>query len=1441
MMTQKTPEILNADITCMLSCKDNTLILDFNNLGIKAEKTHEFLYCKFILNEKEYLTYLKKSLYINGTQSSLIQRPNHSSDKKYADYEFGVIMPLMDGIITLYINEYNPALNFTFDIEIYGCEKDKREADDSTIWYDDYKIPTLLKTIKVFHTNCLTTLFEYNDTGKQIATNSSFMLTRTLPNLTGNVKLCIHDNNIALSNLSYTLNGGDNPITFINLDNSGNFPLHISQNLTSINVPEINEDSSLYEYGVEINEYENNETSNFNTNLKIFAPLYIYNKVPNYFIIFKCPIDKTNTSKTKVASLYSNIKKSTIIKIISLKQDTEPGQYLNNYLNKYLSQYLKYTDPFVIKNNEISFYGINYKEGIFSQTPFSNIEFNELTNNVVSSYNLLHPRILNLEFYFNDNLDSTTQYFGLYMDENELNSFSFINPIKENNSYTGYNTENNVSINLTTYTSPLFTDTKLNDRIYLVNNGNNEQKIVKNITDINSFIQSKVINNTSTLICNTKCEKCTFGDITSFLILKFSNTLNYGEHFKFIKQEKVENETKFIVLEIITSNNQDLLYTRNQISTYINTNTNSTGNIETYTITMYADKNEPLSTQIKRFQACISKFDSYIYCNNINSNTISICSLLPNIIFQHILPANYDKEYDWIVYYNCEYKTKVINNNIPLYNGNKDISPFNSPIYDITFNRKSSIIPFINKSLFDNCEVYEIDGEYDAKLIGNIQPIYQEFTLGKYTPLISINILTQLNLIKNNCISNIQEYLKDNLTYEEYIGVIQCSIFNENQQTLYKEGILYGDNIFNIISVFNPNKHLICLPKRPLLKNGNIAIYNSQNMQLSVMGIYPIKDNILQLEYTKKVLPYITFDANTILLNNGELHEKIKLFHIYQIVKGNIGSLKTNDKFYIASSTCLIKIQDNTQIAYPIYNLKITLKEQLALACLEENIYEEYNTQPPQIYKTNKNKSIFNFISKFPSMESKIPNIYSSINTNSSNTHLHNLNDNIKLKNGVIKSIRNIILDNETNAILRLYGLYTNDINVSYFNTSTGEFSILYNGIEYKIVFNYNYINEVKKLGSLYDYKVIVVCEYDNKTENEIFISKQEKRILFVIHSYNYNNGFQTSYNIKIQKESSLISSDYYWSPAPFIYNFINSIYNKKDMSYMLCKQYLQNMRRKQIPYLFTQTGYPIYNNGISDFNETGYTISYKVNEVQETHFTDYTFIKGISSSINSLISCSHDLVNKYRIPRQYNFSGNFNNFYSYFLITSRYNQNHYEYINVTDLNDGISDYDTVSKQDNRLYAAHSLYYINDTKYVNYSEDVYIQSLNSTPWKLYLINNKSSMQLLSVNDDVQVEVGPYNENTLLNSDINFNDIVEFDIHDTDLSNFNNVDYTYCNTKLYDSSKLKVDSQLYDKMNSQQEINKIINLKNGKEVKSSSKSLNKKILNKSYFNSTIIIK
>lgn len=267
---------------------------------------------------------------------------------------------------------------------------------------------------------------------------ASYMLLSTNPKLTTNIKLILDsqynlylesfDANLELSNVKFKKFKSSCESYHKDVYNfylQGKFPQNFAyENFSNNKNFDIlkdfsNQYNSFYKYGAE------RKVSNLYTeSMSIFAPLWVNEYVPDYFIIFK-------TKGTNLSTINTDLfKNSEIIKTIDLTEKTVIGNYIRNHSKELPDAplYISFDDA---KKSFVK--GIDYTSGrmvekeidISKELLYSDktvIENDYLITKLFENNGVILANILNMEFLFDDDTEldfNINRYFGLYVYEKE--------------------------------------------------------------------------------------------------------------------------------------------------------------------------------------------------------------------------------------------------------------------------------------------------------------------------------------------------------------------------------------------------------------------------------------------------------------------------------------------------------------------------------------------------------------------------------------------------------------------------------------------------------------------------------------------------------------------------------------------------------------------------------------------------------------------------------------------------------------------------------------------------------------------------------------------------------------------------------------------------------------------------------------------------------------
>ena len=271
----------------------------------------------------------------------------------------------------------------------------------------------------------------------------SFSILRTNPKLTTNVSLVVDSiDSIFLKSISANKELSGVEYQKYPLLNSGLYQDDVSKFYgrlqQSFRYDVLRKGSDSIVSGEYKDQYENqynygasfNSTKLYNEQYKIFAPIWLEEKVPDNFVIYRVDgVDFDEGISTQPDKINEMLKHSTIIKTFDLTEKSNAGKYLNNYIKSQgfpkAPLYVNFSDDSPILYNGID---IN-KGGFVSREEFISSEFtgkdnleissNELITNGFERNGVAVANIINMEFMFDDNNAESYKvyrYFGLYTD-----------------------------------------------------------------------------------------------------------------------------------------------------------------------------------------------------------------------------------------------------------------------------------------------------------------------------------------------------------------------------------------------------------------------------------------------------------------------------------------------------------------------------------------------------------------------------------------------------------------------------------------------------------------------------------------------------------------------------------------------------------------------------------------------------------------------------------------------------------------------------------------------------------------------------------------------------------------------------------------------------------------------------------------------------------------
>ncbi len=293
----------------------------------------------------------------------------------------------------------------------------------------------------------------------------SFALVRTNPKLTTNTKLMYNGKKMYMEsyasspllnrnqykNVSVKQNSTYNKDIARFLMGSGERAYGVYKNFSDVAISDSydNQFENFYWCGAEYI-----DSSFYDEEIGFVAPLYLREKLPNYFLIFRLDtpsnynlnVDESGNRLDSIFDFKSDIlDKAVLIKTFDLREGSVLGNYIHNYIDQEEFEFDKsmYVN---FSNGEVTYYGINKFNGVLEKK-VENFE-NELIkkdNPVLKDdmwftegferNNLIFPYIINIEYLFNDDKFGDTydfaRYIGVYCNNIEFGEFKDFDELKQ--------------------------------------------------------------------------------------------------------------------------------------------------------------------------------------------------------------------------------------------------------------------------------------------------------------------------------------------------------------------------------------------------------------------------------------------------------------------------------------------------------------------------------------------------------------------------------------------------------------------------------------------------------------------------------------------------------------------------------------------------------------------------------------------------------------------------------------------------------------------------------------------------------------------------------------------------------------------------------------------------------------------------------------------------
>lgn len=423
----------------------------------------------------------------------------------------------------------------------------------------------------------------YETSEVQIDGETSYLILRTNPKFTGNIKLSVDtSNNIYLDTfkISDILNNkkyrkqkvsgesvlsGDIRRIFSDMPLGELYRLDAEDTL-NIAIPKTNlyqQYNLNYSYGARLFLDEL-----YDDDYSLLAPIWINSQLPDYFAIFRVsgvynsetyPDPGDTEDLSELATKY--LEEGELIRSWGMKNETPIGTYLRNHLEELLTVrsplFLSLSDPTQKDPDPNSWYGIAVDKGIItgrSETPYffdqkeTTTDINAFLSEGYERQNLLCPNLINMEFIFSDHdvsLYTMNRYFGLYLTENELYEISYYaqNPDSSISVLSLDGKDSSVFFNSSIFDSSGNILSNFKNRIFTLNDIQTIKRI-SNVDEINGnnkeYVEEWLNKPGDNLFSTNVIEKFT----NKFFTFNLEKALTQGEHLRII------DKTDFKIWEV---------------------------------------------------------------------------------------------------------------------------------------------------------------------------------------------------------------------------------------------------------------------------------------------------------------------------------------------------------------------------------------------------------------------------------------------------------------------------------------------------------------------------------------------------------------------------------------------------------------------------------------------------------------------------------------------------------------------------------------------------------------------------------------------------------------------------------------------------------------------------------------------------------------------------
>lgn len=485
-----------------------------------------------------------------------------------------------------------------------------------------------------------TSLFDKNGFA-MTDTNSSFLLMRTNPKLSGNIKLVVDkDQNLYLDTFKVSDNLNKFAYRHKSVSAASSFATDVRNIFRSLpsedlyKVPDIDlkahdpytsfdvQYDTTYSFGVETNDDEM-----YSENFKILAPLWLDKLIPDFFVVFR--VDSAYNSSTYINiqddnEIFNNfLKEAKIVKAFDMRQSSPLGKYVRNHYDKisdYPGSVLMQFKEQEMQDETISginsWIGVSVDTGLvvkmdedsyFASQTIKQGSQEKLNQFIVGGFErnrLVCPNLINIEFMFNDD-DSEAykmnRYFGLYLKENDFIKYDYvetvINAKSKNYTIKKYDElHREVDDRVITSQESILDNPDYDNRLFFAIGPKSVGRL-KEQADLSSFLKSEIAN-----VAYKNYQTCHAAKVESgyknFISMKIKEQIRYGEHFRIVIPSLAAEGIQLpIVFEIIASNDKRLGEEKKRITPYISV-INSENNVTDYIYYREVDVRETVDGEV---------------------------------------------------------------------------------------------------------------------------------------------------------------------------------------------------------------------------------------------------------------------------------------------------------------------------------------------------------------------------------------------------------------------------------------------------------------------------------------------------------------------------------------------------------------------------------------------------------------------------------------------------------------------------------------------------------------------------------------------------------------------------------------------------------------------------------------------------------------------------